>query len=255
MDNSFAQIPACNCSGFLYRKFAPANADHRIDVLNLYYLPNDMQQQIHPLHHRQSQILVNDGESSRLFRYLEGINITPKNPYNLQAVALDSEKVELTWQSNNENALFRIYRGSDSFNMLLINEVRNKYYLDMRLTVDQKYLYQIGQLIADQEQFSNSVMVIPHQPATWDVTRVVSDHQLLITFSLPMSSSVADPLNYNLVELDEKPRSAPASQNLRDVLLSWNERIEFPQSATIEVMNLSDSSGTPIDTSFVETRL
>lgn len=202
------------------------------------------------LNEGQPQVLLNEGESSRLFQYLDGVNIIPRNPYDLNAVAMDSERVELTWQSSEKDVPFRIYRGIDGMDLQLIAEIMIESYFDSNLVTDQKYTYQISQLVDGEELFSNATSVIPHRPATWEIARVVLEHQLLLRFSLPMSSTAIDPLNYYLVEFESNPRSVAASQNSQDILLSWDEASVFPSIATLQLSELTDSSGTLIDSRY-----
>jgi len=195
----------------------------------------------------KKNILLNNGQQNRLFNFRDGGAVIPMNPINLQAVALDSNHVKLTWENFVQPDSFRIYRNTEQERLdLLASGWTQKMFIDSTVLVDQQYWYQVSRLQGNSsESYSKKVTVIPHRPARIENVKIVPPNQILLTFSLPMSEAVQNTKNFILSHSSVNPETAAQSPNLREVLLSWS--VGLPKLDTLKISNITDSSGTPLD--------
>lgn len=196
-----------------------------------------------------NEFLFNTGESVQGYRFLSRFT-GPRTPTGFAARPLDATLVELAWQHGEGAPRFRIYRGASEANLQPLGSVTTPRFLDSSVSPGVAYWYAVTAIDSSrtpvESRQTRKLRVTPtSRPFVADGAFQPPD-QVLIRFSKPMGSSIANQTNYTSVSLGTAS-SAVVNRSGREVVLTFTRAITAGQHA-VSVHDVSDHNGTPLDT-------
>ncbi|MGD9899473.1 MAG: FG-GAP-like repeat-containing protein, partial [Calditrichaceae bacterium] len=216
----------------------------------------------HTSRSRSNSILIDDmdGDGNDEFYFNDGNNITgftrasanrPAAPYPLRVQPLDSTRIRLWWGSAATAGNYAVYRGSRYDELTLLAYTSDAEFTDTGLESEKLYYYAVSAI--------DSVYIIPEgflcdtdsaktsYPPRLVKADVINERQLILTFN--ENVLVPDIRNYNIFT-SQNYRIATSVLNIKDkkqLLVSFNEAFKDGQTDTVNVRNITDQDGVPVD--------
>ncbi|MBN1350479.1 S8 family serine peptidase [candidate division KSB1 bacterium] len=198
----------------------------------------------------QNEVLLNDGSEIVGFKALSPSG-APATPLGLKAQMLDTNRVQLTWAAI-ENCSYRIYRGNRPDSLYRIDETLLAQFDDTTLRKGNDYYYAVTAVDASREPSESRRSALLHIHPSEKPTVVAGEffppRQILLSFSEVMDASVKNVFHY-LVEPDYGfPASVVTHKNGSEVILTLRNQPRDRSTLAIEVNDVFDRDGMPIDT-------
>jgi hypothetical protein len=177
---------------------------------------------------------------------------TRSPPQILQANAIDSESVFLTWSETPGATSYGILRSTGkSTPELLAENLSTATYLDTTVQENHVYGYQAFALLENAERIESSVVLIRPNPAPELLSLThLGPGQIALTFNEPMGRSTEDADAYSIDAGIGKATSAIKDRQGYRVALTFD--VEFPpnETLTLSISSVSDTSGVPLPSRF-----
>jgi subtilisin family serine protease len=196
------------------------------------------------------ELLYSGWESSYLMQYEKPYGAPPP-PSWVNAVPVDSSRVELTWAVVPEATWYRVYRGEEPGQLALVDSLAPApSWIDAGLESFVTYWYAVAAVDPTAEPststMSTAVSAIPSPPPRLVLAAYHQAHQIALDFSQPLDNGLAkDPTNYTAD--GRVPSSSVVVRQGRRVVLSFAE-LPYAQPCTVSVSTVVRSQwGVPID--------
>jgi len=247
-----------------------ADGDGRDDLIvclrpDLYIFRSDAPNLYRPVWHTQVSLmhrpmladLDTDGLPEILFNHNGAIRIAERSepaytvvsPQIITARPLGISSAEIDWMQTPEATIYRIYRAKGDSSLTLLTTLSDRtLFTDTALIENQTYRYQITALLADGTELRSGIASItPNKPPTVTNLTIKNTNQLEIQFSEPMAEQTAEPAGYQVGNIGH-PTSAVLDKQKRRVLLTFPVPLDG-NTGSLVILNASDITGTPINTS------
>ena len=201
-------------------------------------------------HDGRNEFYFNTGEKIIGFQMPSGVQ-RPPIPQHLEAIPLDTQRVQLSWLPVAGAETYRLYRAVGNNPLDLLTSTAATMFLDTTVVNDVTYRYAVtvvdSQLEIAESLPSAEVWARPHPPPIVLSAKYKYPNQILVEFSAPMNATIANPGNYHLSPQLGLPQTAAVVRSNTSVLLTWAVE-KIPEGTYhLEVDGVADQEQTPID--------
>lgn len=197
----------------------------------------------------------NDAKRVQFFEKEIGFS-GPATPTNFEAVALDSNLVQLSWNPvSNAMGYLVMSKESQSSASLKIDTTRNAFYPDKNVRNNRYFQYAVATIDTtkrpSQSRWTDSVVVFVHSKSQLMAANYLQNGEVRVKFSQDVADVAPNPSSLVVINKTSAEMRSPTSVAIasdKEMLLVFRD--DLPSgSHFLKVRNLRDRFGTPVDTS------
>ncbi len=219
----------------------------------------------HTSRSRSNTILIDDmdGDGNDEFYFNDGNDIIgftraadsrPAAPYPFRTQPLDSAQIRLWWGTAAGAGNYAVYRGSRNDELTLIAYTSDSEFIDTGLEAEKFYYYAVSVIdsgyIIPEGFLCDTDSAKTSYPPRLVRADVINERQLILTFNEDVL--VPGIQNYKIFT-SQNNRIASSVLSLKDkkqLLVSFNGSFTDGQQDTVNVRNITDPDGVPVDDNF-----
>ncbi|MFQ5768935.1 MAG: FG-GAP-like repeat-containing protein [bacterium] len=196
-----------------------------------------------------NEFYFNTGEKVVGYQLFTNFN-GPPTPLAFKARPLDTNLVELSWQTSEPVDGFQIYRGTSPQNVMPLIQVQNPPFLDTTIEPGVEYWYAVTSIdsaLSPVESLPTPmVKVKPGAKPFVENAFYLPPNQIQLVFSEAMDNSIKNQTNFVTKGIGA-PTSAVIHRSGKEVILTSPSNLA-PGTYKVTANNVFDLDGTPIDT-------
>jgi len=197
----------------------------------------------------RQEFYYNTGE--RIIGYTTGEIDQPAYPFSFHADALDSNRIQLRWNSVEGAQAYQIYRGTEVDALGPLTMVYDQTFIDTDLITEQYYYFAVAAI--------DSNFIIPQSPlSVIDSARTstppkliraipINSRQLQLQFDEEVSFKDDKTVSVVLKRQQQKASSVVLMPGRQKILCSFSTAFTDGQTDTVKIQHIFDLFGVPVD--------
>jgi len=196
------------------------------------------------------EIYFNNGDS--IVVYEIGESNSPLPPSNVQAIPLDTNSVQISWDAVVGAQRYIIWRGLTESSLIQFDSISTTtFFEDLGLIKDSTYFYALqtydNTFISPYSSLSTIQSAKPNEPPLVDTVVVVNNNQVQIFFNEKMLKSSLEAINFRIMPHKKYATSALPVHNAKGVLLTFPVQFRSDSVNTINMSDIRDTDKTLLD--------